>query len=139
MSAYPDDPHLVCTFTWTTAFFAFTKLQVVPGRSSIKELHFPKLSHSKHFKKTVLVVLNLLTKANLPENDETWMWCLSTAVSCPSLSFTVILLLKFSGPYCANSSLHYGRETTLWANKPNEVRSCSVFLHEERKKCYLIE
>ena len=39
------------------------------------------------------------TKQKIPENEDTWMLCFSTAVSWPiSFIFTVILLLKFSGP-----------------------------------------
>ena len=38
------------------------------------------------------------TRQKVPENEDTWMLCFSTAVSWPSFIFTVILLLKFSGP-----------------------------------------
>ena len=81
-----------------------------------------KANESKHDKNE--------TRQKVPENEDTWMLCLSTAVSWPYFIFTVILRQKFSGPYLP--IWHYIHQVNpSYENKPNDDNSCSVFLSSQ--------
>lgn len=72
---------------------------------------------------------------SIPENDTTWILCLWTPLSCPGFVFTRILSfpLILSGPNSAKTPLQFLRLPHSWANMPNELNSCSVFLSSQCK------
>ena len=78
--------------------------------------------------KVIIHKVNFLS----PENDRTFMLCLSTSVSWPSFNLTMMRsLVIVSGPYSASTLLHSFNDPHLCAVRPKEDKSCSVFLSSQ--------